>query len=62
MVLHVTLDLYARASGQVDKNITRGRRPSVFLSTRPEASVDKSNVTRKACFVITLCMRKLPRV
>ena len=38
-------------------------RPHVlFLSTQPEAHVNKSKVTCRAihCFVITLCMHKPP--
>ena len=45
----VTSDLSVRASGRVSNNSTRGRRPSaLFLPTRPEASTDKSDVTRKS--------------
>ena len=45
----VTSDLSVRAYGRVGNNSTQGRRPSVlFLLTRPEASTDKSDLTRNS--------------
>ena len=44
MVLSVLSDLAIRAFGRVTKISARGRRPSaLFLVTRPEASMDKSD-------------------
>ena len=55
MALSVTSDLSIRACGWVAKNSTRGRRPSaLFLATRLQASMDKSDVTRKSHTLIVL--------
>ena len=64
MALSVTFDLYARASGRVDKNRTKGRKAE--CSTRLEVSADKYPMLHEEpyinCFVITLRMHKPPRV
>ena len=51
----VLSDLSVKAFGGVSKNSARGRRPSaLFLVTRPEASTDKSDNTRKNHALIAL--------
>ena len=53
--ISVTSDLSVRTCGRVAKNSTRGRRPSVlFLVTRPQASTDKFDVTRRNHALIVL--------
>ena len=58
MVPSALSDLSARASGRVGKNSARGRSPSaLFLATRPEASVDKSdNAPYVNCFIVPFCL------